>query len=52
VLDGELPFSFLAPDYVLVVRQGALWAAQQLDIEAAQMQGEAIPVAPRIFADA
>jgi Tol biopolymer transport system component len=48
VLDGEPPFSFLAPDYVLVAGQGALWA-QRLDLESGKTRGDLLPVAQSVF---
>jgi eukaryotic-like serine/threonine-protein kinase len=48
LLDGEPPFLFLPPAHMLIVRQGALWA-QRLNVDAAKVEGELQPVAPRVF---
>jgi Tol biopolymer transport system component len=48
VLEGEPAFVFLPPSHLVFVRQGALWA-QRLNVESAKVDGEMLPVAPRVL---
>ena len=48
VLEGESAFVFMPPSHLLFSRQGALWA-QRLNVEAAKLEGEMLPVASRIL---
>jgi Tol biopolymer transport system component len=50
VVEGEVPFSFLAPRYVVLARQGALWA-QTLDLQSGKPQGDLLPIASHVYVD-
>ncbi len=48
VLEGEFPFRFFPPNYILVCREGALWV-QEFDVESGETRGEQRVVAPRVL---
>jgi eukaryotic-like serine/threonine-protein kinase len=48
LLDGEPAYAFYPPDRVVFARQGGLWA-QRLNVEAARMEGQLEPIAPRVY---
>ncbi len=48
VMDRELAYAFMPPSYVLLARQGALWA-RKLNVEYTSAEGEFVPVAPKVL---